>query len=50
MKYYKIYYEVDTGWDYPKDTAIVRADDEDSAVKKLKSYIENIDNSEIKVG
>jgi hypothetical protein len=39
MKQYKIHYEVDTGYDYIRDTAIVKAENETTAVKKLKSYI-----------
>ena len=44
MNQYKISYEVDTGWDYIRDTAIVKANNEDDAVKKLKSYISSIGN------
>ena len=44
MNYYKIHYEVDNGWDYIRDNAIVKANDEDDAIKKLKSYISNIGN------
>lgn len=39
MKQYEIHYEVDTGYDYWRDTALVFADDEYSAVRKLKNYI-----------
>lgn len=39
MNQYEIYYEVDTGYDYCRDTALVFADNEDSAVRKLKNYI-----------
>lgn len=44
MNQYKISYEVDTGWDYIRDAAIVKANNEDDAVKKLKSYISSIGN------
>lgn len=44
MNQYKISYEVDTGWDYIRDVAIVKANNEDDAVKKLKSYISSIVN------
>jgi hypothetical protein len=39
MKYYKIHYEVDTGYDYIKDAAIVKAESTIEAVAKLKYYI-----------
>lgn len=39
MNQYEIHYEVDTGYDYCRDTALVFADNEDSAVRKLKNYI-----------
>ncbi len=42
MNQYEIYYEVDTGYDYCRDTALVFANDKYSAVGKLKSYISAI--------
>lgn len=44
MNQYKISYEVDTGWERIKDTAIVKADNEDDAIRKLKYYISSIGN------
>jgi hypothetical protein len=41
MKYYKIYYEVDTGYDYCKDSAIVKAENKDGAIEKLINHIYN---------
>lgn len=44
MNQYKIHYRVDTGWEYLIDTAIVKANNEEEAIEKLKSYISSIDN------
>lgn len=40
MKQYKICYELDTGYDRYEDTAIVKADSKESAIEKLRSYVE----------
>ena len=39
MTYYKIHYEVDTGSDYQRDTALVKAENKESALEKLRPYI-----------
>lgn len=39
MKQYKIHYEVKTGHNYKGDIAIVKAENKNEAVEKLKSYI-----------
>ena len=44
MNYYKIHYEVDTGFEYRRDTAIVKAESRDAAVEKLGAYISSIGN------
>lgn len=44
MNQYSITYGVDTGYDLVKDTAIVKADNKDAAIRKLKFYISSIGN------
>jgi len=44
MKLYKIHYEVDTGFEFRRDTAIVKADNEKLAIEKLETYISSIAN------
>lgn len=41
MKQYKIGYVIDTGYSNIHDIAIVKAENEDVAIEKLKLYISN---------
>ena len=44
MKLFEIYYEVDTGYEYVKSSAIVKANSEDEAIIKLKNYTREVGN------
>lgn len=39
---YKVHYEIDTGFEFRRDTAIVKAVDKKMAVEKLESFIGSI--------
>ena len=42
MNWYKIVFEVDDGESYTKDSAIVEAINEESAITKLRNFIKSI--------
>ena len=44
MKWYLIKYTVDTGWEYYKDTALIKAEDESKAKEYLRKYIGKLGN------
>ena len=43
-KWFLIKYEVDTGWEYNRDTALIEAEDEIEAKEYLERYIGRLGN------